>query len=92
MHWMLSVLGSLALVGPLVGCNGDENAVKEAMAKGTSCAPDKVQVKNVSSSYGTRIQIGYAVYQVNVCGGGWRVVCLQRGVGVVTPGEETCLQ
>jgi hypothetical protein len=87
MRWTAATL-ALALFG----CNGEETALKEGVAKDTSCPPDQVQVKDVTRQYGTRVQMGYAIYQVNVCGGGWRTFCLQRGVNAISAGEENCLQ
>jgi hypothetical protein len=92
MRWLLAAMVPFALGATLIACNGEESALKEGAAKGTACPPDKVQVKDVTRQYGNRVQMGFALYQVNVCGGGWRTFCLQRGVNAVTAGEENCLQ
>ena len=92
MRW-LGLLGMGFLAGvAILGCDGDAQAVKEAVAKGTSCPPDRVQVKDVTRQYGMKVTMGFAIYQANVCGGGWQTYCLQRGVNVVTAGEENCLE
>jgi hypothetical protein len=76
----------------LAGCDSEGEAMKKAAAAGTSCPPDKVEVRDSTSHYRGRLQTNYAVYDVNVCGGGWRTFCLERGVNRASEGLDVCLK
>jgi hypothetical protein len=86
-----AILSFAGAIGLLAACNNEAAVVQRAAAGGTSCPADKVEVRETTNQYKGQLNPNVAVFEANVCGGGWRQFCLKRGVNYVSEGLDECL-